>query len=114
MSRKHHFVQMMAYTFIIAQDTDAAEAVKEFQAFIRELEPAKASLLFEKARGPMDQNSFNLVLKFAHGYRDRIGSAHPDEVAAGDGPNRPADRLASCLAPPRTASPGTALSAAAC
>ncbi|WP_234422820.1 DUF3800 domain-containing protein [Sphingomonas aurantiaca] len=70
----HRFVAMYCYTFLINRDDLGGEAVRQFLAFMRSYDPATAPLLFgtHDERDPFEGNPFEMVTKFANGYRDVI------------------------------------------
>jgi len=73
----HHFVAMYAYIFLRAKDSDAQEAIQQFQKYMRSLDENDAPLLFseldnESYKNGEPENPFMLVLQFARGYRKLI------------------------------------------
>jgi hypothetical protein len=68
----HRFVGMYCYMFFTSGDPVAERAMVEFQAFMREFDPAAAPSLFDPAQGLEEDNPFEIVRRFAQGYRRRI------------------------------------------
>ena len=70
----HKFVAM--YCFICFQGPAGQEAIRQFERFMRTLDPTEAPVLFDPARleDLDDQDPFKMVIKFAQGYRDIIVS----------------------------------------
>lgn len=68
----HKFVAM--YCFIFFQGPEGEEAIRQFERFMRTLDPSEAPLLFNPDRlGDMaDDDPFKMVVQFAQGYRDII------------------------------------------
>lgn len=75
----HRFVAMYCYTFFIAlenkhggQNDSSYKAIREFEIYMRTLDPGKAPTLFGGSSPNDSQNPFNCILDFANGYRDLI------------------------------------------
>ena len=70
----HRFVAM--YCFIFSQSPDGAEMIRQFERFMRTLDPNEAPMLFEPATLTKlsDSDPFKMIVKFAQGYRDVIVS----------------------------------------
>lgn len=68
----HRFVGMYCYTFFISGDPTAERAIREFEAFMRSFDPELAPSLFDPAQSLDPENPFEMVRRFAQGYRDRI------------------------------------------
>lgn len=68
----HKFVAM--YCFIFFQGQEAEEAIRQFERFMRTLDPSEAPLLFNAdCLGDIaDDDPFKMVVQFAQGYRDII------------------------------------------
>ncbi|KQT33683.1 hypothetical protein ASG29_06635 [Sphingomonas sp. Leaf412] len=77
----HRFVAMYCYTFLITRDELGEEAVRQFLAFMRTYDPAAAPLLFGDGGGgrTFDGNPFEMVTRFANGYRDAIVADNQSE-----------------------------------
>lgn len=68
----HRFVGMYCYMFFVSRDPAAERAMREFEAFMRTLDPAAAPSLFDPAEALDDENPFEVVRQFAQGYRRLI------------------------------------------
>ena len=70
----HRFVAMYCYIFFIGPQGE--EAIRQFERFMRTLDPSEAPLLFDPSRLAdfADEDPFKIVVKFALGYRDIIVS----------------------------------------
>lgn len=70
----HRFVAMYAFLFFSDEKGQGADAMQQFQAYMRSLDPADAPLFFEPMvqLGDEPEHPFHAVLKFARGYRDII------------------------------------------
>jgi hypothetical protein len=73
----HRFVAMVAFTWMTAHESEAKNAIPEFQAYMRTRDPADAPFLFNNPRSPLTpdgggKDPFESVLRFAYGYRDVI------------------------------------------
>lgn len=71
----HRFVAMFAWLWFEENEGGAAEAIRQFQAYMRSRNENDAPILFNGIDQPIDREGahpFELVLRFAHGYRDRI------------------------------------------
>lgn len=68
----HRFVGMYCYTFFVAGDDVAERAIREFEAFMRTLDPTLAPSLFDPTQALDPENPFEMVRRFAQGYRDLI------------------------------------------
>jgi hypothetical protein len=73
----HRFVAMYAFLWMIDHESEAPRAIREFQAYMRSLDPANAPFLFDNPRPPLTregrgEHPFESVLRFAYGYRDII------------------------------------------
>jgi Protein of unknown function (DUF3800) len=72
----HRFVAMFSYLWFQKVGSDAEQAVRQFQAYMRTRNEAEAPLLFEGIREPLSgdrhDHPFELVLRFARGYRHII------------------------------------------
>jgi hypothetical protein len=75
----HRFVAMYCYVFFKGKAAggggvnEAEAAVRQFEWFMRTLDPAKAPLLFgDVAVGPVEDDPFRLILKFAQAHRELI------------------------------------------
>ena len=72
----HRFVAMFAYLWFRDNDSDAGEVIAQFQDYMRSKDINKAPLLFDRHFEPLkdaDQDHpFELILRFATGYRDLI------------------------------------------
>jgi len=77
----HRFVAMYCYTFLVNRDELGGEAVRQFLAFMRSYDPATAPLLFgtPDKRDLFEGNPFEMVTKFANGYRDIIVADNQSE-----------------------------------
>jgi hypothetical protein len=86
----HRFVAMFSYLWFQKAGSDAEQAIRQFQNYMRTRNEAEAPLLFNSILAPLGGNGkehpFELVLRFAHGYRDiiiadnaRIDSVLPDQ-----------------------------------
>lgn len=65
----HRFVGMYCYSFFVSGDPAAAQALREFEAFMRTLDPASAPSLFDPDYALDPDNPFEMVRRFAQGYR---------------------------------------------
>lgn len=77
----HRFVGMYCYTFVISGDPAAERAIQEFEAYMRSLDPAKAPSLFDPEQALDSENPFEMVRRFAQGYRKQIVSDNLDGLA---------------------------------
>lgn len=68
----HRFVGMYCYMFFTSGDPVAERAMREFERFMRTLDPATAPSLFDPGEALDDGNPFEMVRRFAQGYRSRI------------------------------------------
>jgi hypothetical protein len=72
----HRFVAMFAYLWFQDAGSNAEQAIRQFQNYMRTRNEMEASLLFDRIRAPLSnedkEHPFELVLRFAHGYRDII------------------------------------------
>lgn len=68
----HRFVGMYCYAFFVAGDDVAERAIREFEAFMRTLDPTLAPSLFDPAQALDPANPFEMIRRFAQGYRDLI------------------------------------------
>lgn len=72
----HRFVAMFSWMWFHEKGSDAETAVEEFQAYMRTRDPSDAPLFFQRNWPALDQNElghpFELVLRFASGYRNHI------------------------------------------
>lgn len=78
----HRFVGMYCYVFFVSGDPVAERAVREFEAFMRTLDPDLAPSLFDPAQSLDPENPFEMVRRFAQGYRDRILSDNLEGLPA--------------------------------
>ena len=86
----HRFVAMFAYLWFSDPESGGEEATRQFQRYMRGLNENDAPLLFSTIRSPLNDDArehpFELVLRFAHGYRSRIIEDNSDlNVALPDG-----------------------------
>ncbi|MDB5577717.1 MAG: hypothetical protein JWR80_2893 [Bradyrhizobium sp.] len=68
----HRFVGMYCYMFFVSQDPVAERALREFEQFMRTLDPALAPSLFDPGQALDEENPFEMVRRFAQGYRHLI------------------------------------------
>ena len=72
----HRFVAMFSYLWFQRAGSDAEQAIRQFQNYMRTRNEADAPLLFNSIRAPLSdegkEHPFELVLRFAHGYRNII------------------------------------------
>jgi hypothetical protein len=72
----HRFVAMFAWLWFNDSGEEAKQAISQFQKYMRSRNVEDAPLLFNKIRKPLShdgmEHPFELVLRFAHGYQDRI------------------------------------------
>lgn len=72
----HKFVAMYCWLWFHGNQSEAAPAVKQFQAYMRSKKAEDAPLFFEKEHaqltGDPKEHPFDLVLIFAKGYRQKI------------------------------------------
>jgi hypothetical protein len=68
----HRFVGMYCYMFFSSGDPVAERALREFESFMRTLDPNLAPSLFDPAQQLEPDNPFEMVRRFAQGYRDLI------------------------------------------
>lgn len=72
----HRFVAMYSWLWFQKAGSEAEEAIRQFQAYMRSLDEAKAPLLFNRIQKPLSEyereHPFEMVLRFAHGYRALI------------------------------------------
>lgn len=68
----HRFITMYAYSFLTVGDELGHDAVRQFLAFMKSYDPAVAPLLFSHEAEGFAGNPFEMVTKFANGYRERI------------------------------------------
>jgi len=68
----HRFVGMYCYMFFSTQDPAAERTLAEFEVFMRTLDPSVAPSLFDPAQALDPENPFEMVRRFAQGYRQRI------------------------------------------
>jgi len=72
----HRFVAMFTWLWFNDLGSEAAEAVRQFQKYMRSRNESDAPLLFNRIREPLcsdaSEHPFELVLRFARGYRDII------------------------------------------
>ena len=72
----HRFISMFSWLWFNEAGSEAQQAVHEFQRYMRTRSEADAPLLFDKIHGPLRpdgvEHPFQLVLRFARGYRDLI------------------------------------------
>lgn len=68
----HRFVAMYCFIFFIGPQGE--EAIRQFERYMRSLDPADAPLLFDPAQlGRIaDDDPFKMIVKFAQGYRGAI------------------------------------------
>lgn len=71
----HRFVAMYTWLFF-NNSVQAEESIRQFQAYMRSMNEADAPLLFNRVQNPPasgeQEHPFDMVLRFAHGYRRRI------------------------------------------
>ncbi|MCP4308836.1 MAG: DUF3800 domain-containing protein [bacterium] len=74
----HRFVAMFAWLWFNEAGSDAEEAIRQFQKYMRTLDQADAPLLFERTYVPLSEDGrehpFELILRFARGYRHLIAT----------------------------------------
>lgn len=74
----HRFVAMFSWMWFHERGSNAETAVEEFQNYMRTRDPNDAPLFFQEDWSALDQNElghpFELVLRFASGYRDLIAA----------------------------------------
>lgn len=86
----HRFVAMFSYLWFQKASSDADQAIRQFQSYMRTRNEADAPLPFDRIRAPLGgdgrEHPFELVLRFAHGYRKiiiadnaRIDTVLPDQ-----------------------------------
>jgi hypothetical protein len=72
----HRFVAMYTWLWMTDPSSEARRAIKQFQKYMRSLDPADAPFLFDNRRPPLSpdgsEHPFELVLRFAYGYRNII------------------------------------------
>lgn len=72
----HRFVAMYVYLFFSETGGDAEGAIQQFQKYMRSLNEEDAPILFkrldEKPSNAEPEHPFELILRFARGYRDII------------------------------------------
>lgn len=68
----HRFVGMYCYMFFVSRDPVAERAMREFEVFMRTLDPSAAPSLFDSGEALDDENPFEVVRRFAQGYRRLI------------------------------------------
>lgn len=72
----HRFVAMYAYLWMTEDESGALEALRQFQKYMRSLDPNDAPVFFLAHRprlsGTGAEHPFESVLRFAYGYRDII------------------------------------------
>jgi len=72
----HLFVAMFIYIWVTADDETAKNAITQFQKYMRSKDPTDAPLFFAREWPLLDrggaEDPFELVLRFAYGYRARI------------------------------------------
>ena len=72
------FVAMFAWAWFRDDESTSPQAIRQFQAYMRTLDETAAPLLFRNMNlaAPLDpaagQHPFELILRFAQGYRERI------------------------------------------
>lgn len=98
----HRFVAMFSWMWFHEQGSNAETAVQEFQAYMRTRDPTDAPLFFQNDWPTLEQNElghpFELVLRFASGYRDIIAADNRRaETALPDGGTWLLDLSASAL-----------------
>jgi Protein of unknown function (DUF3800) len=78
----HRFVAMFTYIWFNEAGGAGEQAVRQFQAYMRSRDEADAPLLFNRIVAPLgaghDEHPFDLVLRFARGYRDVIIADNSD------------------------------------
>ncbi len=86
----HRFVAMFTWLWFKDAGSQAAEAVRQFQHYMRTRDEGVAPLLFDQIHAPLREvdhpHPFELILRFARGYRDiiiadnaRLDKSLPDE-----------------------------------
>lgn len=72
----HRFVAMFTWIWLKSREGDSDRMIQEFQSYMRSRNPKDAPLLFQRVGMPLKDDGtddpFELVLRFAYGYRHRI------------------------------------------
>jgi hypothetical protein len=72
----HRFVATYTWMWMTDPSSDARPAIKQFQKYMRSRDPVDAPFFFDRPRPPLSpdgsEHPFELVLRFAYGYRDII------------------------------------------
>ena len=72
----HRFVMMFTYLWFNQAGSDAEQAIRQFQSYMRSRNEADAPLLFSRIMAPLgesgEEHPFEIMLRFAHGYREII------------------------------------------
>jgi hypothetical protein len=72
----HRFLAMFSYMWFRDAAGEAEHAIRQFQEYMRTSDESKAPLLFKRIQAPLgargNEHPFELVLRFARGYRDVI------------------------------------------
>src|SRR5262249_19088217 len=82
----HRYVTMVAWCWFTAAEGIAGEAIQQFQKYMRSKNESDAPLLFTRknlslAQAHSADDQFELILRFARGYRDII-LADNSQIAA--------------------------------
>lgn len=72
----HRFVAMYTWLWLTDPESDARNAIEQFQRYMRSRNPSDAPFLFNNPRPPLTEDGrehpFECILRFAYGYRDII------------------------------------------
>lgn len=73
----HRHIAMFSWVWFNRASRDAIEAVRQFQAYMRSRDATKAPIFFDRdwpslGEDMTNEDPFDLILRFAHGYRDII------------------------------------------
>jgi len=82
----HRFVAMYAWLWFSDNRSDAEESIRQFQIYMRTLNESEAPILFDRVNKPVSkgekEHPFNMILRFARGYRDIIIEDNADLISS--------------------------------